>query len=309
MKVFFIYFLLLIASTARLQACPNSFTDIKWWETASSDQVVTMLENGCTMTQTHDDKFLSLPAKYLAVVYSNTETFKALLQAKIIKVNNLDEDGNTALMHLARTQLPGSFQKSELLIEKNAEVNHRNKWGNTALHYALANNRTDPADYLNFIILLRNAGADFSIRTKNGDTSLHQAVYSDVLVFIPYMHGGIASELFRSEFINSRNFDGDTPLHLAARISSPSAVKALLEYDVNLHLLNRKRETALHAATSCWVTCNDGVIKALLDAGINPLLKNIDGLTAFETVDKDSKILLTTDFWILNDLMYGDGNK
>lgn len=306
MKIFYIFALVLAASAAHAQDCDKSFTKWKWWQTASLEQVKIMLKNGCSMNQS--DELYGTPVKYLAAVYSNPVTFKGLIETELIRLNEPDLDGNTPLMQIATLQTPGSAQKIDYLIKKKAKINLRNTWGSTALHYALAHSSQNLM-YFEILSSLNGAGADFTLRTGTGNSSLHQAVYSNYFPVITSYSPAVISKILTPELINSRNFFGETPLHIAAKNSTARTINILLENGADISLLNKNLETALHAAVKCWTKCNDGVIEALLNAGIDPFVKNTDGLTAYETVDKDSKVLLTSDFWILNDLMYKRGQQ
>ena len=50
--------------------------------------------------------------------------------------------------------------------------------------------------------------------------------------------------------LNLQNYDGDTPLHLAARYEMEYIVEVLLHYNADVNITNNKHETALHAAKS-----------------------------------------------------------
>ena len=47
---------------------------------------------------------------------------------------------------------------------------------------------------------------------------------------------------------NLLNFDGDTPLHLAARYEMEYIVKLLLHYNADVNITNKKRKTAVNSA-------------------------------------------------------------
>ena len=47
---------------------------------------------------------------------------------------------------------------------------------------------------------------------------------------------------------NLQNYDGDTPLHLAARYEMEYIVKLLLDYNADVNIANKKDETAIDAA-------------------------------------------------------------
>ena len=60
------------------------------------------------------------------------------------------------------------------LLQAGADVNARDDYGNTTLHYA-ANLRTNPEVIPEVIIALLDAGADVNASGEYGNTPLHQA--------------------------------------------------------------------------------------------------------------------------------------
>ena len=50
--------------------------------------------------------------------------------------------------------------------------------------------------------------------------------------------------------VNLQNYDGDTPLHLAARYEMEYIVKVLLHYNADVNIKNKKDETTVFAAKS-----------------------------------------------------------
>jgi hypothetical protein len=89
----------------------------------------------------------SLFLEYLEKVYSK------------IDINCTDENNNTFLILSVKE---GLNQIVKELLEKNVRINMRNKFGNTALHYACGNKMFYTVD------LLKKYGADESILNKNG---------------------------------------------------------------------------------------------------------------------------------------------
>ena len=50
--------------------------------------------------------------------------------------------------------------------------------------------------------------------------------------------------------VNLQNYDGDTPLHLAARYEMEYIVKLLLHYNADVNIINKKDETAMISSNS-----------------------------------------------------------
>jgi ankyrin repeat protein len=150
-------------------------------------------------------------------------------------VDAADADGNTAV-HLAAQGIPRVLQ---MLLERGANANARNGWGDTPLHAAAAAaaeakargdfSFTDTAEQAvqsiaQCVQVLLKHGADANLRNgRGGDTPLHVAVAS----------GGIPSVvealLDGHADINAPNSRGERPLQLAIRESAEgSAIVQLL---------------------------------------------------------------------------------
>src|SRR5207253_1752774 len=90
-----------------------------------------------------------------------------------------------------------------LLVTHHADVNARNKDGETPLYYAAFSGHKDVAE------LWLTQHADVNARNKDGDTPLHEAANND---------SKDVAELLLAEHadINARSNNGQTPLHWAA---------------------------------------------------------------------------------------------
>lgn len=88
---------------------------------------------------------------------------------------------------------------------------------------------------------------------------------------------------------NSRDEDGWTPLHHAARDSkTPEVVKALLDAGANPDARDKRGRTPLHLAATRETP---EVVKVLLvDAGADPKAKTKDGKTPVELIPPDSPL-------------------
>ena len=113
----------------------------------------------------------------------------------------------------------GNKEAIELLLTHGADVNERNSYGLTPLHFAAA------AGDKEIIELLLAHGADVNAATKDGKTPADIAAnykYQDVVDLLR-QHGGRGAEAAVAESplapgadVNVRDKDGDTPLSRAA---------------------------------------------------------------------------------------------
>ena len=157
-------------------------------------------------------------------------------------VNSKDDYGKTALHYVHIADI------AELLISYGADVEARNKWGDTPLHYARNREIAE---------ILITHGASVSARGENGATPLHEAMFR-----------GVAEALVANGAdIEARNSFGNTPLHgQAAHHSGGSApVGFLIERGAEVNARNNEGQTPLHIAIDA--SNQGGIIEELVAKG------------------------------------------
>jgi hypothetical protein len=129
-----------------------------------------------------------------------TTSVKRLLSIRNINVNVKDVYGWTPLHYSAEN---GHVEIAGLLLQNGAEVNVRSNYGNTPLHLAAIRGQVD------VLHLLVENGADFEAQNNYGQRALHCAAR--------YGHLPIIQELISRYHvdINARVNDGSTALWLA----------------------------------------------------------------------------------------------
>ncbi|MCF8083596.1 MAG: ankyrin repeat domain-containing protein [Deltaproteobacteria bacterium] len=83
--------------------------------------------------------------------------------------------------------------------------------------------------------------------------------------------------------INTRDSDGDTPLHVIARRNDLKGTKILVNAGADVNAIDDMGETPLHVALS---QKTKEIVKALLEAGANPNIRSEFGETAMEKAAK-----------------------
>jgi ankyrin repeat protein len=128
----------------------------------------------------------------------------------------------------------------KLLLDRGADVNGTDMYGETSLHVAAKNNHPEN------VKLLLNHGADINYKdTKYKQTPLHIAArwgsYESAKLLLNY-----------SADIDSRDGNyGRTALHLAAQYGKQKIVKLLLDRGANINCQDHHKDTALGLAARC----------------------------------------------------------
>ncbi|WP_341808229.1 ankyrin repeat domain-containing protein [Wolbachia endosymbiont (group E) of Neria commutata] len=124
----------------------------------------------------------------------------------------------------------------KLLIEKGADVNAKNKYGEAILHFAVVEGN------LEIVKLLLEHGANINYQGSYNDTVLHEAIKN--------RHRDITEYLINVEDINLnlQNKEGKTTLHLAVLYGYSEIVRLLVEKKSSLDIQDKFGQAALHIA-------------------------------------------------------------
>lgn len=127
----------------------------------------------------------------------------------------------------------------ELLKKHKLNINHKDKYGNTPLHYAVL----ESPQLVQFLI---DNGANVNAVDNDEHTPLHVAIAAKTNINKKLK---IISILFENDAkVNKANKDGNTALHFAVKYNLPEVVKALLSEDANKKFKNDKNQTPLDMA-------------------------------------------------------------
>ena len=157
---------------------------------------------------------------YVAVDRGREQSARLLIDAGAdIKISNHKQ--RTAL-HLAASNGHSSIV-GELIKVPHLNLNVRNENGQTPLHVAVINGMVASAR------LLIDAGADINIPDKYQQTALHLAAY--------FGYDDIVDSLIKrpNVNINSRDEDGDTPLHVAADNGRAASARLLIDAGADIN--------------------------------------------------------------------------
>jgi ankyrin repeat protein len=142
------------------------------------------------------------------------------------------KDGDTALHKAASND---KLEIVELLLQKGADIEAKDKYGYTVLHKAARYSK------LEIVNLLLEKGANIEAKDKYGETALHKAASNNKLEMVELL-------LQKSADIEAKDKYGYTVLHKAARYSKLETVNLLLEKGANIEAKDEDGDTALHKA-------------------------------------------------------------
>ena len=168
----------------------------------------------------------------------------------------------------------GDKAEVEALLAKGADVNAKDKSGNTPLHVASENGKKDIAE------LLLDKGADVNARGEYGKTPLHSPSGNDKKDIVELL-------LAKGADVNAKATDGRTPLHWAASFGTTKDVAELLlskGADVNAKIPDGR--TPLHWAA--YLGTKD-VAELLLAKGADVNAKDMDGQTPLDWAARYNK--------------------
>jgi ankyrin repeat protein/mono/diheme cytochrome c family protein len=207
-------------------------------------------------------------------------------------INGIDQGNNTLLHHAAGF---GSLDTMARLIEAGADVNARNRFRSTPLHWAahdsaktallLARGAEVNAKQIEgrtplflaasmganhqTVKLLIEHGADPSLATANGQTPLMAAAARGNVELIGLL-------LDRKVDVNAQNGAGETALMFAASSGNTAAVKLLLDRGADAKRRSKRTETALGNAATTGV---EEIVRLLLQHGAEVNVQNIRGFS------------------------------
>jgi ankyrin repeat protein len=218
-----------------------------------------------------------------AVRVANADLAGMLLEAGA-DANVTNEDGQTPLMLAART---GNVAVAELLVRQGANVNAREQYRDqSAVMWAAAQGHAD------MVAFLVSKGADLTVRAQATDwpsqiSNEPRVQYRPVGGLTPLLYAaragclGCVKAMVEAGADKDRpNPDGMTPMIMALDNGSPQVAQYLLERGANPHTWDWWGRTPLYVAVTMRGGQDSrsgersaeslGLIKALLDAGVNP---------------------------------------
>ncbi|SPO06411.1 uncharacterized protein DNG_09100 [Cephalotrichum gorgonifer] len=158
-----------------------------------------------------------------------------------------------------------------MLVQAGADIHGGGPSGDTPLHSAASTSAI-------LTRLLLDAGANPNAVNSFGAAPLHLVTSEESLVALVEGSSGVD--------LNPRDAEGRTPLLRLLELPSESIVLKFLEYMPDCNVIDNAGDGALH--TLLRKSTSPAIVKALLEAGADPNLKNSKGLTPILTIRQHS---------------------
>lgn len=223
----------------------------------------------------HNDR----TALHWAAFNGHTAIAEQLLLKESTDINAKDSTQKTPL-HLAVLNKHLAIVE-QLLLKKSTDINAKDNYDNTPLHLAAKK------DLSIFEKLLENGG-DLYLTDNHGKSPLHLAAEHDRTLIIDKIIDFIKKSIplgFKPEeaqsftmlYLDLKDNNGRTPLHLATKNGNISFVKKLLKENVKVDSADSDGTTPLHYAAT---NNNLEILNELINHGANINLRNNDNRTA-----------------------------
>ena len=222
-------------------------------------------------------------ALLVALQYNQAEAVRVL--APVSDLSIVDNRGDLVLHKAA---VNGRFKTLSTVISFTPDKNKQNAEGDTALHQAVKNSKTEAVSLLAPL-------SDLNITNRSGDRPLDIAIRQDTrdIALILIQNG--ASGDFEDVF-------GNLHLHTAAAKGRSTIVSALITVTTDKNKQNQDGDTALHQAVEQGQTEAVRLLAPLIDLTI----RNNKGETiadlAFKQKIQDIRNILIRDFDVLRNL-------
>ena len=210
------------------------------------DVVKMLVRAGAGVRATNDKGWACL---HIATIHGHTDTVRYLVGLPDVDVNHRVTEYHETALH--RSSHPTRADIVQVLIDAGAEVEIRNKYGYSPLHYACLSGATD------VVKMLVRAGAGVRAQTDAGETCLAYALISRHIATIRYLVG------LPDVDVNHLSAHNHTVLHFAV-LDHASRVQVLIDAGADIDTKNNSGWSPLHYA------CEQGVldvVKMLVEAG------------------------------------------
>lgn len=163
------------------------------------------------------------------------------------------------------------------LLKEGVDINACSKWGwNLAIDGETALTAAAKSGHEELVVYLLDRAADINQLDGHGSSAIHNAVFSQKLSLVKYLHAKGADIMLMK--------DQSASLRLACALHHKEIIQYLVENGVPVNLQGSSNYTALHSGVDSPET-----IMLLLEMGADKTLKNSCGHTALDLAEKKLK--------------------
>ena len=220
-----------------------------------------LLEEGADVHQVSKDNITAL---HIAAEHSDSSVIKLLLD-KGISVNILDGEMRTPLMWACFSE--NNKDNVKILVKNNAQVDVKDAFNNTPLHFAAAWSNTDVIDYLMHIL-----PEQMSVNAKNDflESPLTWACKVNCLQNVKHL------VTCGAKMHITPNADVSSLLHVAARCADGEMLDYFIQNGISIDVKDEYSSTPIFSACE---ENNENNVKKLLELGAAVNIQTVEGLS------------------------------
>lgn len=250
------------------------------------DEILFLIQNGADVNSRFKE---CCPPIMRAIGMNDTELVQALINAGAhVNYTEDDECNYKPLMWAARKGFTGIVQ---MLLDAGAEINHADKWGNTALFFAIGSNNINTVKTLIAYGADVNLGGDY--REYGWKNQFKGTVPPIVHAAKHNLNKMVQILLDAGAHVNATDPEGHTALWYAVKNRNFDLINILARAGANLNMIDLQLGTTLLIQA---IKVHDyEMVKALLNAGADLNIKDNMGKTAgYYATDQKIKDLIDT---------------
>ena len=247
-----------------------------WRTAASHNSSILRYAAGSIFHHSRQAEYNGVVPHHLVDLLSGTNTYlwerwKVLQHAtKLNKFGDLAK-ADVSLLHALCAK--GLVSCALRLLEHKADVDAKDKYGETALHWAAKEGHEA------VVRLLVEAKADVNAKNNDRETALHRAAKNG--------HEAVVKLLVEAKAdVNVKDSYGRTALHRTAENGREAVVKRLLDAKADVNVKDSYGRTALHRTAE---NGREAVVKRLLDAKADVNVKDSYGRTALHRTAENGR--------------------
>ncbi len=203
------------------------------------------------------------------------EAIQALIDAGA-RIEDTDEDGNTALMAACSNYRPNAKEIIDVLLNAGANVKKKDNDGQNILFWI-----SNVQDYPELVQKLVQRGADIHATDKEGNTPLHACWNPKTCQAL--INAGVKLNARNKDGMNALMFNLTDSYGVAAE-KLPELCETLINAGIDLKATDKSGKTALYYAV---ISENISCTEAMIDAGIPVNAKDKQGKTVIEYIRED----------------------